>query len=1396
MTTSLLGGRSKKRSSTSGKGRMAVEDRRHELLGFDEPDGGMPASRVGLEGQVLFCAGWDDAPRWREGERLEQLFEERCDALRREGRGDALAVDGPEARLSYEELDGRANQLARFLASRRGVGPGDRVGLLFDRAADAYVAMLAVLKLHAAYVPLDVAFPPDRLAYIVSDAGVATVLSWSSLADSLVELDSGVEPVFVDEEEPRIRREREQRLGDGELGEAVDDLCYVIYTSGTTGRPKGVAVAHGSICNFVQVAAEVYGVAPEDRVYQGLTIAFDFAVEEIWVAWMVGATLVPKPSGGSLLGGELHEFLREQGVTALCCVPTLLATLDQELPGLRFLLVSGESCPRDLAVRWHRPGRRFLNVYGPTEATVSATWTVMDPERPVTIGVPLPSYSVVILDPEDDRALPLDQEGEIGIAGIGLADGYLNRPDLTERAFIPDFLAIPDNPSGRIYRTGDLGRVNDDGEIEHLGRIDTQVKIRGYRIELAEIESVLRQAPGVAQAIVGTHRPAPGVEELVAYYTPGSRADAVDPRRVYRHLREALPPYMVPAYLERIDEVPLMPSGKADRKALPAPCGQRRLASEDEFVAPGSELETALAAQLASVLGVERVSVESHFFDQLGASSLLMARFNAELRKDSQLPAVSMRDVYLHPTVRRLAAAVSAAADADGDESRTPAWAEPEMPAATGTPRYVLCGALQLLAFFVSVCLAGLVVDAAAGWLVAAHGIFEIYVRAVVFGGGLLLSTGLLPIVAKWILIGRWQPRRIRVWSFTYFRFWIVKTLLLANPLARLCVGTSLYALYLRALGAKIGRGTVIFTHHPPVCTDLLSVGPDSVVRKDAYLNGYRARAGVIEIGPIMLGENVLVGEQTVLDIHTTVGDGAQLGHASSLHAGQVVPAGECWHGSPAQPAEADYDYRTVTAARCGLLRRTAYSIRRLLLLFAIVAPLESAVATLLVTHRGPLTHVSDGDGLIISAVLTFGLLFAALLVASTVPRLLTRMLKPGRVYPLYGIHYTLQRIIALSSNIRSLTALFGDSSAIVYYLRALGYRLGVVEQTGSNFGMDVKQEVPALSDVGPGTIVSDGLSILNAEFSSSSFRVMPVVIGKRNYLGNGIAYPAGARVGDNCLLATKAMVPIGGLQRHDVGLLGSPCFEIPRSVEQDKQFEHLCTGPERQRRLAAKTRHNVVTMALHLLVRYLFISGLMLIAASPIGGPGWRGWAATVASVLLDLTFAVAFFVLVERVVTSLCPLRPRYCSMYQIEFWRHERFWKVPSNAYLQLFNGTPFKSIIWRLLGVRIGRRVFDDGGSIVERTLTSVGSKSTLNMGSVLQAHSLEDGVFKSDHIHVGSRCTIGTAAFVHYGSIIDNASLLDADSFLMKGSHITEGARWRGNPATELAPSQPGIQCPL
>src|SRR6185437_3209064 len=578
------------------------------------------------------------------------------------------------------------------------------------------------------------------------------------------------------------------------------------------------------------------------------------------------------------------------------CVPTLLATLDAELPALRYIMVSGEACPQDLVARWQRPGRRFLNAYGPTESTVTATLNEMVAGRPVTIGTPLPTYSIVILEPGGEKALPFGLAGEIAIAGIGISKGYLNRDDLTGKVFVPDFLHLENNASGLLYRTGDLGRINAEGEIEYLGRIDTQVKIRGYRIELTEIESVLMQRPEIAQAVVDKYAPEPGAVELVAYYTlklgsPGLSVDAL-----VAELRAQLPSYMVPAFYEELAKMPLLPSHKADRKSLPKPSKPRYAGTAGTYVPPANATEEVIATTLASLLKIERVSVEDHFFDALGANSLLMAQFSSRLRETTGIAGISMRDIYLFPTVRQLAAHVAAETIAPPN----PAAAEPVAALRAPAWQYYLCGAAQLawiLGYAASLVYVGVT---ALGWTLNATGFSELYLRGLFAGAGFLLLLVGLPVLLKWLLVGRWTARKFPIWGFAYFRFWLVKSLLRANPMV-LLAGSPLYLVYLRALGMKIGRNVVIASASVPVCTDLVTVGDNTIIHKEVRFSGYRARAGAIETGPIAIGARAFVAEASVLDIDTVMGNDTQLGMTSSLQRGQRVPDGQRYQGSPAQ---------------------------------------------------------------------------------------------------------------------------------------------------------------------------------------------------------------------------------------------------------------------------------------------------------------------------------------------------------------------------------------------------------------------------------------------------------------------------------------------------------------
>ena len=825
---------------------------------------------------------------------------------------------------------------------------------------------------------------------------------------------------------------------------------------------------------------------------------------------------------------------------------------------------------------------------------------------------------------------------------------------------------------------------------------------------------------------------------------------------------------------------------------------------------PGDEpspLEGTFAEVLAEVMGVERVSVDSNFFDDLGADSMVMARFCARVRKRPELPAVSIKDIYQHRTIKSLATAFAgdppvpvespaptSVTVAVPTSVESPAPTSVEVATSARTPQIILCGALQLMIFLGYSYLAAQIMILGFVWVSASSGVLDIYLRSLLSGFALFLYAFTVPIVAKWVLIGRWKPKQIRIWSLAYVRFWVVKTLVQANPIVAF-TGSPLFSLYLRALGAKVGRRVVIFSTHVPICTDLLTIGEGTVIRKDSFINGYRAYAGFIQVGAITIGKNAVISESTVIDIDTSMGDGTQLGRSSSLHSGQIVPEGQRWHGSPAERTEVDY--RAVEPTRCSTLRRVGYAVWQLLSLLVVYVPLGIGGLIVLLTWVPQLKALLDPasqevttwafyvHALVVSLVLFFGGLIFAYVFVMTVPRLLNLAMTPGRVYPLYGFYYALHRAIAGMTNVSALTNIFGDSCYIVDYLRRLGYDLGRVQQTGSNFGQMVKHDNPYLSSIGRGTMVADGLSIINADFSSTSFCVSQARIGSHNFLGNGIAYPSQGKTGANCLLATKVLVPIDGEVRENVGLLGSPSFEIPRTVERDSSVSHLIDRGELQHRLAAKKKHNIVTIGLYLLVRWLFLLAATLIVGATADFYAMLGASAIVLASLVMLLFSIFYWLLVDRLVTLFIPVRPLICSIYDRQFWRHERFWKVPSKAYLQAFNGTPFKNLIWRLAGVRLGRRVFDDGLWVTERTLVTIGDDCTFNAGSGVQCHSQEDGAFKSDNTTIGSGCTLGVGAFVHYGVTIGDGAVLAPDSFLMKGEDVPPHAHWGGNPAREM-----------
>jgi non-ribosomal peptide synthetase-like protein len=805
------------------------------------------------------------------------------------------------------------------------------------------------------------------------------------------------------------------------------------------------------------------------------------------------------------------------------------------------------------------------------------------------------------------------------------------------------------------------------------------------------------------------------------------------------------------------------------------------------------DVAPALEAILSDLLKLDSVAPDAHFFDDLGADSLLMAHFCARVRKRTELPSISMQDVYRHPTIAGLTAQVTSG---DGETvvvSDAPATTTVPQPSSRAV---ALCGGLQAMAVVAYALVAGTGFAWGYEWTSAGDGVAETYVRSVLAGIAMFFGLCALPIAAKWILIGRWKAEPIALWGLAYVRFWIVATLIRTNPMV-VFVGTPLYSLYLRALGASIGRRVVILSRNVPVCTDLLTIGDDAVIRPAARFAGYRAHAGRIEFGAVVLGAGTFVGEASVLEIGTSMGDRSQLAHTSSLDVGQAVPAGERRHGSPAEPTY--IDYRQVDPLPCGRARRIAYSIAQLVKVLAVQLPAVLGglvallagvpfLAGLLTSDSVAITGWSFYLDALVTSVFVFGVIvIGGLLVVTTIPRLLNLALVPDRVYPMYGVHYGIHRAVARLTNLPFFTYLFGDSAGIVHYLRSIGYRLTPVEQTGSNFGLETRHENPFLSSFGTGTMVADGMAILNADYSSSSFRLSRTRVGSHNFLGNYVTYPPQGRTGDDCLLATKVMVPIDGQVREGVGLLGSPSFEIPRSVHRDSRLDHFRSGPGFRERLAAKTRHNTGTMARFLLLRWVQLLGVTTIMLAALDFYGALGGVAIGLASVLALLSSIAVQILAERIAAGFRSLQPQYCSIYQAYFWWHERYWKL--SPQLLILNGTPFKTLGWRLLGVRIGARVFDDGAAMNEKTLITVGDDCVFNAGSIIQPHSQEDGAFKSDRITIGSGCTVGVGALVHYGVTMGDRATLAADSFLMKGEDVPAQTRWGGNPAKPISAGQ-------
>jgi len=567
-----------------------------------------------------------------------------------------VAVVFQNRRLSYAQLEARANQLAYHLQGL-GVGPEVPVAICMDRSLEMVVGILGILKAGGAYVPLDPEYPKERAAYVMEDARAQVLLTQKTLRDSMPEPRIAV--VCVDSDWETIARHGENTP---QANATAENLAYVIYTSGSTGQPKGVMVEHGGLTNAINWIVETLELSPSDRCILKTPITFDAAGRELFATLLAGGTLIVAEPGGHRDSRYLADTIRGEQISILHCVPSLLRLLVEEPAfdeslALRAVMSGGEALTSQVVKRFQsRIGAKLYNVYGPTETIIDSTfWPCEEctPHCAVPIGRPIPNAQVYILD-DLLRLLPVGVAGNLYIGGMGLARGYIGRPDLTAEKFVPD--PFSGEPGARLYKTGDLARCRPDGNIEFLGRSDHQVKIRGFRIELGEIEGTLGQHPAVLQAIVQAREAGSGEKRLVAYVV-AERESRPTASELRGFLKDKLPEHMVPAVFVLLDAFPLTTNGKVNRQALPTP-DDRRPELDQVFVACRTPTEELLAAIWSQVLGVERVGIYDNFF-QLGGHSLLATQVVSRIREAFKLE-MPLRRLFEAPTVAGLAESVDA----------------------------------------------------------------------------------------------------------------------------------------------------------------------------------------------------------------------------------------------------------------------------------------------------------------------------------------------------------------------------------------------------------------------------------------------------------------------------------------------------------------------------------------------------------------------------------------------------------------------------------------------------------------------------------------------------------------------------------------------------------------
>lgn len=1271
--------------------------------------------------------------------------------------------------VTYAELNGRAGKLAAALApvaQRDGI-----VAILLPRnTPELYVSHLAVMKSGAAFTCIDPKFPDEHLRAVLSDAGALGVITDGAGCLRLGGLGVLLPRVFDVNEAIALPELSPMRSA------AAGDLAYVIYTSGTTGKPKGVMIEHGSIANLIQSDVEYFGLSCADRVAQCSSPAYDSSIEETWLAFSVGATLVPLDDATVRLGPDLIAFLRRERITVLCPPPTLLRSTgcvnpERELPDLRLLYVGGEALPADLADLWSA-GRWLENGYGPTECTVTVTRARICAGAGITIGRVVKGNRAFIVG-NDLEEVAAGEAGELCIAGPSLARGYHNRPDLTVEKF-PEHSKF-----GRIYRTGDLVRQNAEGNLEYLGRIDSQVKLRGYRIELEAIEAILSAAPGVRAAACRVQGEGGG-QTLVAHVIPEVPADPPGFDSLKELLRRALPEYMVPARFALIDALPTSSGGKLDRKALPEIAAHGR--GEREIKPARSEREKEVAAAFAGALKIGGiVSIDDDFFLDLGGDSLGAVGVIVALRAQSGGSEITVRDLYEARTVERVArlsvsATVPAEVSPRGEEATLPRWP-------------VLSTVVQSL---------WLVLELVAGSAVVYAIVFEVLPLLLRDVGllGLALIAPVLSIVAilvygvlsvllvvilKRILIGRYRTMRVPVWGGFFTRHWIVTSAARLIPWG-LVEGTPLVAVILRALGARVGRRVHV---HRGVDLrrggwDLLSIGDDVTLCQDVSVRLTELEGGQLILGPVTIESGATLDVRAGMSPGSKMEEGAFLSALSWLPSGVKIPAGELWDGVPAVHCGRAPD-GDIAVGRA--LSPATYTLLILLgqfgRLFASALPgiLAALVVPLVLSHANNrfLEWLSAPRASALALLIILVLVAAGVVMALVFEALMMRFL--GEVRPGVYAQYSLAalRIWTKTSLLDSASRWLSGAMFWPGWLRLAGMRIARGSEVST-----IIDTLPETVSIGAESFFADGIYFCGARRHRGMITVAPSSLGRGTFLGNHAVVPQGQEWPDGLFLGVST--PADPMRaRTDTAWFGHPAIELPRRevIASDRRLTHDPNWARYLTRLFWEVLRFALP-ALPIVVGYEWYA--QLAAAAPNFSRGMTAFVITpvvtfAAGALMCLAIVILKWVLLGRARPGQHAFWSCWCGRWDFLFMA----WGFWGRGLLQGLEGTLLLNAFLRLTGVRIGRRVVLGPGfsQVVDPDMLIFEDDATV--ACHFQAHSFEDRILKLDEIRIGKGASAGENAVIFYGAHLSENARLAPHSVVMKRDQLNANTRYGGNP---------------